>query len=212
MKTIIDLARLTRNHYMRLLMAEFYLQQHRASRRNLNRENEVQWSVLTDYDSSCSSPKPLDTLHNPKPVKLYRDDISIVKGNEIIEHVMCWPMVPSNDEEYKTEDFACYQPYKGIIGQTRIEINPFPWFNCEVCFYSSAEAVMGLIDLWFIKWYKPDKKGGTFLNVVHSITGPYREKTGEDVYYFDFGTAHETAFTDLLMHICRPGVEKIVIK
>lgn len=212
MKTITDLALLTRNHYIRLLMAEFYMQQHRASQRNLNSKNQVQWAVLTDYDSNCSSAKPIDILHGTEPVKLYRDDISIVKGNEIIEHVMCWPMVPSNDEEYKTEDFPNYQPYKTIKGQTRVEFNPFPWFNCEVHFYPSAEAVMGLIDLWFIKWYRSGRKAGTFLNVVHSITGPYREKSGYDVYYFDFGTAPAIAFTDFLAHVCRSGVEKIIIK
>ncbi len=193
-------------------MTEYHLQQHRASQRNITRENEDQWLVLTDFTQLNSSAIPVGILNNTPSRKLFRNDISIVKGTKVIEHVMCWPMVPSIDEEYKMEDFPDFNQYKTRFGHTRVEVSPIPWFNCEIFFYPSAEAVMGLIDLWFMKWYQPYKKAGTFLNVVHGITGPYKEETGGVVFYIDFGTAPARAFTDLLMQVCRMGVEKIVIK
>ena len=138
--------------------------------------------------------------------------MALLKGSSLMDDFMCWPVVYSSDQEYVKEDFPVFPVHRDIINDTEIEINPFPWFICNIEFYPNADPVKGLIDMWFQKWYYPRKKNtGPFLNVIHIINGPYDKKNGCELYSIDFGTAPAEAFCEFIDLVCRNGISKIVI-
>jgi hypothetical protein len=217
MSSITYIAHKIRNHYLLQFSEEYYENKQKVDLINQGRSGlEEKWSIITDCESneSDSDINAINSIQNPinQTTKLYRKDMIILKGTLIMDDFMCWPIVYRKDEEFIKEDFPTFPVHRDIINNTEIEINPFPWFLCDIEFYPNADPVKGLIDLWFQKWYYPKGKSNPFLNVIHIINGPYMEKEGCEFYSIDFGTAPAKAFCDLITLVCRNGVDRIVLR
>lgn len=201
-----------RNYYLQQLSEELKEYRSIACLRNIAiTEESEKWSVATDWQSAFDKKYTGPSGQPSAATQLYRQDIVLLKGGQSVEDIMCWPVVSGIDEEHVTEDFPVLPACMETINNTVIMINSFPWFCCDIRFYPSAEPVKGLIDYWFQKWYNPvDDAYSLFLNVVHIITGPYRED-GCEVYTVDFGTAPAEAFCELIKLCSIEGIERIVV-
>lgn len=216
MSSITYIAHKIQNHYLIRFSEEYDENKQKINMNNREISDlEETWSIITDcvLNESFNDLNAINENQNTidQTAKLFRQDIAILRGALVVEDFMCWPIVYCTDEEYIKEDFPTFPVYHDIINETEIEINPFPWFLCNIEFYPNADPVKGLIDLWFQKWYYPKGKTNPFLNVIHLINGPYSEKEGCELYCIDFGTAPAKAFCDLINLVCRNGVERIVI-
>jgi hypothetical protein len=213
MSSLAYIANKIRNHYLLRFTEEYYENKQKVDMNNQKISFlEERWSIITD----CELDEPfsdINAINEDHTAKLFRQDIAVLKGPVVVEDFMCWPIVFSTDEEYIKEDFPAFPVHRDIINDTEIEINPFPWFLCDIEFYPNAHSVSGLIDMWFQKWYYPRKKSpGPFLNVIHIINGPYMEKEECELYSIDFGTAPPQAFCEFIAMVCRNGVDRIVIR
>jgi hypothetical protein len=218
MNSLAYIAHKSRNHYLLRFTEEYFENKQKVDMENRQLSGlEEKWSIITDceLDESLGDINAINDIQDivGQTAKLFRQDMAILKGSMVMEDSMCWPIVYSTDEEYIKEDFPLFPVYTDIINDTKIEINPFPWFLCEIALYPNADSVSGLIDMWFQKWYYPRKKSpGPFLNVIHIINGPYKEKPGCELYSIDLGTAPAEAFCELINLLSRNGVGRIVIE
>jgi len=218
METICEIAKTVRQHYLQRFLIDYNENKQRLSqiKSNGNSGTPDNWSLVTDcemglYRKTLKYKDLTQGQPNQKP-KLYRHDMVLIKDTKAVKPFMCWPVLIPDDEEFVTEDIPYFLPCFTTIKNTLIEINPFPWFVCNISFCPNAENVKGIIDLWFRNWFYPKRKADPFLNVVHRIDGPNRENDGGESYQFDFGTAPDEAFCDLINQCSRDGVTKIVIK
>ena len=218
MSSIHNIAGEIQQQYMLRFTKEFLENKQMLTKRNGREAHSKQlWRIITDYELDIYDKKENTILKfqiSNDPIKrLYRQDFAIVRGTKLMDDFMCWPLIDSIHEEYIKEDIFFFPVNRDLIHDTEIEINPFPWFICLMEFYPNADAVKGLLDLWFLKWYYPrGKRPDPFLNVIHMLDGPYKEKDSCELYQIDFGTAPPEAFTDLINIVCRNGVDKIVVK
>ena len=215
---IQEIAQTVRQYYIHRFTEEYNEQKHKMSGKKTlgSSGSKYIWSLITDcelsgYEKNVKYKDMIQGKPNKKP-KLYRHDMVLMRDTKPVKPFMCWPVLLSDDEEYVEEVVPYFPKYYEKINTTIVEINPFPWFVCNILFYPNAENVKGIIDLWFQNWFYPKKKPNPFLNVVHRIDGPYSEKEGGEMYQFDFGTAPVESFCDLINNICRSGVDRIVIK
>jgi len=215
---IQEIAQTVRQHYLHRFLEEYNEQKHKMSgdKNRGNADTKYNWNLITDcelsgYGKNVKYKDMVQGKLNKKP-KLYRHDMVLMRDTKPVKPFMCWPVLLSDDEEYSEEDIPFFPQYSKTINTTIVEINPFPWFVCNILFYPNAENVKGIMDLWFQNWFYPKKKPNPFLNVVHRIDGPHSENEGGELYQFDFGTAPAESFCDLINNICGSGVDRIVIK
>jgi hypothetical protein len=217
MSSIHYIASKTQQHYLRRFTEEYYENKKTLDERNLQESDSKRlWRIITDceldgFDKKENTNQRFQRSDDPVE-KLYRQDLALVKGTQLMDDFMSWPLIDSGDDVYIMEDIFSFPVHRELINETEIEINPFAWFNCEIEIYPNADSVKGLIDLWFLKWYYPKHNPDPFLNVIHIINGPYNEKAGCELYQIDFGTAPAEALIELIMLISRNDVAGIVIK
>lgn len=207
----------TQQHYLKRFTEEYYVNKQTLDAKNLLESDQKKlWHIITDCELDGYDKKENTNLRlqrsDEQGAKLFRQDLAIIRGTQLIDDFMCWPLIDTTDDEYIMEDIFSFPVYRDLVNETEIEINPFAWFNCEIEFYPNADSVKGLIDLWFQKWYYPKNKANPFFNVIHIINGPYKEKVGCELYQIDFGTAPAEAFMELIILVSRKGIDRILIK
>jgi hypothetical protein len=215
---IQSIAKTVRLHYLDQLNEELRTVKHKLTRLTTKNGHGIpcHWNLRTDCDLNGIAKtvryKDIQQGHSNQKNKMYRHDIVLFKNAKPMKPYMCWPVRLSDYEPFLEEDIPWFPVYNETIYDTRIEINPFPWYACTVLFYPDAQNIQGILDLWFRNWFYPKRRSKPFLNVVHRIDGPYQEKEGGETYHVDFGTAPEEAFCDLIANICRNGVSRVVVR
>ncbi len=217
MNTLEAIAYEIRNHYFVQLEEEYQKQTNLII--HLNNEcksDQNQYRLKTDFETDADSLKgikfaDIKNISSDQSNKLYRDDIVVMKGPKQVNSIMCWPTIICDEDEFDEEDIPSFVPFNGRIKQTEIELHPFPWFCCKITFFPHANAIQGILEIWFNNWFYRQIRPDPFLNVIHYMDGPHVEKEGGESYFIDFGTAPPEAFLELIEQVCRKGVNKILI-
>ncbi len=102
--------------------------------------------------------------------------------------------------EFNTEGYLSHEPLEFKIGDSRIEINPFVWNNCEIFIDNDLNDRDEFYE-WIKKWiaiddeYTQDENG--FSGLIHNVTSPAADN-GWITTAIDLGTAPVEALTELL--------------
>jgi len=216
MNTLLTIARQAREHYIRQFSDEYETQLQLVSQMNRGvREGSDPFRLVTDCETTVND-SMIETTGiaesgSRRKSKLYRYDMVIFRDQEPLESILCWPVHVYEEEGTAEEDIACFPPFVGIIKQTEVDIRPFPWFHCTLAFYPEAEAMKGIMDMWFYRWFYRQGKPEPFMNVIHRMDGPFSDHDEGEVYTIDFGTAPPEAFHDLIQKVCRSDVRRLLI-
>ncbi len=102
--------------------------------------------------------------------------------------------------EFNTDGYLDHEPLEFEVGNSRIEINPFVWNNCEI-FIDNDLNDWNEFHEWIKKWiaiddeYAQDENG--FSGLIHNVTRPIEENS-RITTAIDLGTAPVEALTELL--------------
>ncbi|HOX77015.1 MAG TPA: hypothetical protein PLW31_03160 [Bacteroidales bacterium] len=216
MNTLQTIAKKVRDHYLQRFSEEYINQEKLINHlRQGTKSGQWQWRLETDYNLAVGQQwigsKDIKYGKPDQAYKMYRHDLVIFRNNKLAKTFMCWPVHACEEDEFIEEDIPSFEPFQGQINQMELEIHPFPWFYCNIIFYPNAEAIKGIMDMWFYQWFFRKSKPDPFLKVIHRLDGPYQEPDGSESYLVDFGTAPPEAFTDFLHQTCRSKVKRILI-
>lgn len=89
--------------------------------------------------------------------RFYRDDIAIFQNHVPVNTILFYPVLTYEIDEFVEEDIPVFETYTGKVTNTKVLINPFPWFHSQIIFYPNAHAIYGILDMWlqvvFQKYY-----------------------------------------------------------
>jgi len=216
MNTIQEIAYKVRQHYFEGFIDEYYKQKKEITHlcngdKNVLNQFKIETDCILNPDYK-KDVKLIDINNRPSGQigKFYRDDIGIFHNHVPVNNVLYYPVL-THEDEFVEEDIPLFEPFRGIIRNTNIEINPFPWFHSQITFYPNANAIYGILDMWFYKWFFRNTTPDPFKDVIHRMDGPHLEKDGGESYFIDFGSSPPEAFLELVYQTCRDGVDKIKI-
>jgi hypothetical protein len=213
--TIQEIAYMVRQHYYEGFIDEYSLHKRNILNKFDGDISDNQFSIVSDYNAKNNLRKNAilqEIIKSPgHRNKLYREDFVVLKNQSPIEDFVFYPVLTNDEDDFVEEDIPAFTTFKGKINKTDIEIQPFPWFQCRIEFFPAAEAIKGILDCWFFRWFFRYTKPDPFLNVIHRLDGPQIEEYGGESYFIDFGTAPPEAFLDLVYETSRGTVAKIII-
>jgi len=159
MNTIQKIAYKVRQHYFEGFIDEYYKQKKEIielSKRD--KSIQSQYRIETDWKSNPDYKKDVklkDIINRPSDQisKFYRDDIGVFQNHVPVNTILYYPVLTYEDDEFVEEDIPLFEPFSGKIQNTEFEINPFPWFHSEITFFPNANAIYGILDMWFYKWF-----------------------------------------------------------
>jgi len=129
--------------------------------------------------------------------------------SSIFRHLYCVDFIQNVSEakviEFAPENVLTFEPLSGSFGAAALVIEQLRWDDIVV-YHDAQEPAPGLAD-WFEKWFDPDDKryveGGTFGNVIHSLS------VEQGIVSVDLGSAEPDAFWDLLDILEVAGARKL---
>jgi hypothetical protein len=157
---ILAIIQQTRQHHIHLFRNELYEYQLKVDSHNLNaNEGEEYWYIFTDFENQINGINKAFSnclvKNNTLEYKVYRQDIVIQNGKKVVEEIMFWPVIYDVVSDIYVEDVPYFPMQRIMLNDTKIEIYAFPWFDCTIEIYPNASPILGLLELWFQKWYYP---------------------------------------------------------
>lgn len=119
----------------------------------------------------------------------------------------------SHPTELAPDTYVSHPSIGYILGQMKIELNPFYWHGCDFVLDKMTDEIDWLKD-WTKKWIDDEDKNPIdyrgFSNVIHNVTRPAKVED-EIKFSVDFGTADTDCFMDLIQQIERRGTKNLRI-
>jgi len=204
-----------REHYFEHLINELKECQEEADFHNQDIGNPNEhWKILTETvcGSEAGYKGAFDLLVADDAVfeKSYRQDMIILKGENKKEVNLCWPVLHDIIRDIYIDDYPHFNKQNFIINSTTVELNAFPWYDCHIELFPDAYAVLGIVELWFQKWYHPKKPATPFNGVIHRLE--FSDNIANNhVMTIDLGSAPAAALIELIEIISRRQIKKIRI-
>jgi hypothetical protein len=116
---------------------------------------------------------------------------------------------------FGSERMLGFEPLTLVWGERlRVELSPFTWDACELCFALPEHGDLGELSAWYRRWFdEGDERAQTneFPGcVVHSLAGP--EMQGDAcVVVIDLGSARLKAFQELLDAVAQMGRRRVSV-